>query len=210
MKISTEWLNEFIKTQGSTEDISNVLSMLGLEAESSNGLVKWLFLLCARLLYPSGYRFGAEEVKEFNRGYSYGTTRRKRNIHLEKFDIDEEADLSNKSVNSSYRRIARSFGLDFSNENKKLIHKLSEKVSKQQLSLISKNLDKLTKKFRMSKDTPLILAGIGQEVLKDFFKNKNTKLFQKFIKSKNISIKTEATYHAPALSIACLLNENID
>ena len=39
MKISTEWLNEFIKTQGSTEDISNVLSMLGLEAESSNGLV---------------------------------------------------------------------------------------------------------------------------------------------------------------------------
>ncbi len=127
-----------------------------------------------------------------------------------KFDIDEEADLSNKSVNSSYRRIARSFGLDFSNENKKLIHKLSEKVSKQQLSLISKNLDKLTKKFRMSKDTPLILAGIGQEVLKDFFKNKNTKLFQKFIKSKNISIKTEATYHAPALSIACLLNENID
>ena len=39
MKISTEWLNEFIETQGSTEDISNVLSMLGLEAESSNGLV---------------------------------------------------------------------------------------------------------------------------------------------------------------------------
>ena len=69
-----------------------------------------------------------------------------------KFDIDEEADLSNKSVNSSYRRIARSFGLDFSNENKKLLHKLSEKVAKQQLSLISKNLDKLTKKFRMSKD----------------------------------------------------------
>ena len=46
--------------------------------------------MCARLLYPSGYRFSAEEVKEYNRGYSYGMTRRKRNIHLEKFDIDEE------------------------------------------------------------------------------------------------------------------------
>ncbi len=126
------------------------------------------------------------------------------------FDIDEEADLSSKSINSSYRRIARSFGLDLSNQNKKIIHKLSKKITEQQLNLISENVDKLIKKFGMTQKTPLILAGIGQEILRDFFKNKNTKLFQKFIKSKNQSIKKEATYHAPALSIACLLDENIN
>ena len=59
-------------------------------SEYTNSLVKWLFLLCARMLYPSGYRFGDAEIKEYNRGYSYGLTRRKRNIHLEIFDIEED------------------------------------------------------------------------------------------------------------------------
>ena len=72
------------------KDEAKVIGFTMGNSESSSGLSKWLFLLCARLLYPSGYRFSAEEVKEYNRGYSYGMTRRKRNIHLEKFDIDEE------------------------------------------------------------------------------------------------------------------------
>ena len=59
-------------------------------SEYTNSLVKWLFLLCARMLYPSGYRFGDADIKEYNRGYSYGLTRRKRNIHLEIFDIEED------------------------------------------------------------------------------------------------------------------------
>ena len=59
-------------------------------SEYTNSLVKWLFLLSARMLYPSGYRFGDAEIKEYNRGYSYGLTRRKRNIHLEIFDIEED------------------------------------------------------------------------------------------------------------------------
>ena len=74
-------------------DVKDEAMVIGFtmgNSESSSGLSKWLFLLCARLLYPNGYRFSAEEVKEYNRGYSYGMTRRKRNIHLEKFDIDEE------------------------------------------------------------------------------------------------------------------------
>ena len=74
-------------------DVKDEAMVIGFtmgNSESSSGLSKWLFLLCARVLYPSGYRFSAEEVKEYNRGYSYGMTRRKRNIHLEKFNIDEE------------------------------------------------------------------------------------------------------------------------
>ena len=59
-------------------------------SEYTNSLVKWLFLLCARCLYPKGYRFSRVEIAEFNRGYSYGLTRRKRNIHLEHFDIRED------------------------------------------------------------------------------------------------------------------------
>ena len=72
-------------------DVKDEAMVIGFtmgNSESSSGLSKWLFLLCARLLYPDGYRFSAEEVKEYNKGYSYGMTRRKRNIHLEKFNID--------------------------------------------------------------------------------------------------------------------------
>ena len=74
-------------------DVKDEAMVIGFtmgNSESSSGLTKWLFLLCARWLYPSGYRFNAEETKEYNRGYSYGTTRRKRNIHLEKFDTNED------------------------------------------------------------------------------------------------------------------------
>ena len=86
-------------------DVKDEAMVIGFtmgNSESSNGFVKWLFLLCARWLYPSGYRFNEEETKEFNRGYSYGLTRRKRNIHLEKFDIHEDvADIRRRfGINS--------------------------------------------------------------------------------------------------------------
>ena len=74
-------------------DVKDEAMVIGFtmgNSESSSGLSKWLFLLCARLLYPDGYRFSAEEVKEYNKVYSYGMTRRKRNIHLEKFNINED------------------------------------------------------------------------------------------------------------------------
>ena len=74
-------------------DVKDEAMVIGFtmgNSESSSGLSKWLFLLCARLLYPDGYRFSAEEVKEYNKGYSYGMTRRKRNIHLEKFNVNED------------------------------------------------------------------------------------------------------------------------
>ncbi len=58
-------------------------------SEYTNSFIKWLFTLFARRLYPDGYRFSDADIKEYNRGYSYGITRRKRNIHMEKFDVEE-------------------------------------------------------------------------------------------------------------------------
>ena len=62
----------------------------------SNGFIKWLYILCARWLYPTGCRFSEDDVKEYNRGYSYGLTRRKRNIHLEDFDINDDLSVIRK------------------------------------------------------------------------------------------------------------------
>lgn len=61
---------------------------MGNSTETSS-LVKWLFEFCARYLYPDGYRFNDDDIVEFNRGYAYGYTRPKRNIHLEEFNVTE-------------------------------------------------------------------------------------------------------------------------
>ena len=47
-------------------------------------------------LYPTTCRFSQEDVNEYNRGYSYGLTRRKRNIHLEDFDINDDLSVIRK------------------------------------------------------------------------------------------------------------------
>ena len=62
----------------------------------NNGFIKWLYILCARWLYPTGCRFSEDDVKEYNRGYFYGSTRRKRNIHLEDFDINDDLSVIRK------------------------------------------------------------------------------------------------------------------
>ena len=55
-------------------------------SETTSSWVRWLFEFCARYLYPEGYQFNENDLLEFERGYAYGYTRPKRNIHLEKFD----------------------------------------------------------------------------------------------------------------------------
>ena len=44
---------------------------------------------CARWIYPTGYRFNSGDLAEYRRGYEYGYSRPKKNIHLEQFDITE-------------------------------------------------------------------------------------------------------------------------
>ena len=61
---------------------------MGNSTETSK-LVKWLFEFCARWIYPTGYRFNRGDLAEYRRGYAYGYSRPKKNIHLERFDITE-------------------------------------------------------------------------------------------------------------------------
>ena len=56
----------------------------------------------------------------------------------------------------------------------------------------------------------IILSGIGQEVLKDLFKDNNVQLLASYFKSKKLLNKKLATYHAPAACIAGLLAEVIE
>ncbi len=126
------------------------------------------------------------------------------------FDIDDETDFSDKNVIGSYKRIARSFGMDYQSNDKLFIKKLSEDIMDEQLKMIHKNTKKVMNKFKMKKDTLIILSGIGQEVLKELFKNKKIKPLEDFFKSKNFLNKKLATYHAPAACIAGLLAEIIE
>ena len=73
-------------------DIRDEAMVIGFTMGNSTGtssMVKWLFEFCARYLYPAGYKFNDADIVEFNRGYAYGYTRPKRNIHLERFDVTQ-------------------------------------------------------------------------------------------------------------------------
>ena len=73
-------------------EIRDEAMVIGFTMGNSTGttsLVKWLFEFCSRYLYPAGYKFDDADIVEFNRGYAYGYTRPKRNIHLEQFDVTQ-------------------------------------------------------------------------------------------------------------------------
>ena len=54
-------------------------------SETTNSWVRWLFEFCAKYLYPEGYRFDEQDLLEYERGFAYGYSRPKRNIHIENF-----------------------------------------------------------------------------------------------------------------------------
>ena len=100
--------------------------------------------------------------------------------------------------------------MDYHSKNKSFIEKLSENIMNEQLNTILKNTKKLLNNFNMKKNSLIILSGIGQDILKDSFKNDNVRLLSGYFKSKNLSNKKLATYHAPAACIAGLLAEVIE
>ena len=59
-------------------------------SETTSSWVRWLFEFCARYLYPESYRFNEHDLLEFERGFAYGYTRSRRNIHLAKFDVKQD------------------------------------------------------------------------------------------------------------------------
>ena len=68
------------------KDEAMVIGFTMGNSKSTSSWVRWLFEFCARYLYPEGYAFDDETLLEFERGYAYGYTRKRRNIHLAQFD----------------------------------------------------------------------------------------------------------------------------
>ena len=61
-------------------------------SETTSSWVRWLFEFCARYLYPESYRFNEYDLLEFEKGFAYGYTRSRRNIHLAKFDVKRDVE----------------------------------------------------------------------------------------------------------------------
>ena len=55
-------------------------------SETTSSWVRWLFEFCAKYIYPEGYCFDEDDLLEYEKGFAYGYTRPRRNIHLAKFD----------------------------------------------------------------------------------------------------------------------------
>ena len=72
------------------KDEAMVIGFTMGNSKSTSSWVRWLFEFCARYLYPEGYAFDDETLLEFERGYAYGYTRKKRNIHIAKFDSKKD------------------------------------------------------------------------------------------------------------------------
>jgi len=68
------------------KDEASVIGFTMGNSETTSSWVRWLFEFCARYLYPEGYRFSEADLLEYEKGFAYGYTRLKRNIHLTKFD----------------------------------------------------------------------------------------------------------------------------
>ena len=121
-------------------------------------------------------------------------------------DIDCTADSSSKSIRCSMTRIARNLGFDYKNSKKELILKFCDELYFSQLNEIKNNINFLRKKYKISWQCPIILCGIGQEILMNYLnkKLKNVIFLSEFLGFKQYK---KASYHAPALSIALLLFE---
>ena len=86
------------------------------------------------------------------------------------------------------------------------LKQICNEISSTQLNQIMSAVKKLEDRFSM-KNFTVILSGIGQEVLSDFFKKKKfkTKYLHSFLSKSDLNKK--ASFHVPALAIALLLKE---
>ncbi len=123
-----------------------------------------------------------------------------------KNDVDKTSDNRGKTKKESLIRISRNFGFDYKILFKKKIEKICNEISSIQLYSIYEAMNKLQKKFQIKKPT-IIVSGIGQDVLSDYLKKKGIKTIylHKFLRKSKLNKK--ASFHAPALSIALILQK---
>ena len=123
-----------------------------------------------------------------------------------KIDIDKTADGLNRSNFNSLRRISRNFGFDYNKNQRSLVKKICNKLSSIQICKIFTNLLQIQTKFS-AQDFPIIISGVGQEVVNKFLKKKRLKTikFEKFLKPSKLN--KEASSHAPATALALLIGD---
>ena len=88
-----------------------------------------------------------------------------------KIDLDNTADKSKKNIKQSLIRLSRSFGFDYKSKNLKKLKVLSQQISTIQLNQIFQITLELQKKFLL-KNQPVVISGIGQDVLYNYLKKK--------------------------------------
>ncbi len=120
------------------------------------------------------------------------------------YDIDKTADGRSKSLYSSLKRVSRSFGFDYKKENLGKLLEISNQLKEIQLTKIFATCLKNIQEYSLTNE-PIIVSGIGQNILSDFLSKKGiyTVKFQDFLKKSKLN--NQASFHAPALSIALLL-----
>ncbi len=123
-------------------------------------------------------------------------------------DLYPTCDFRSKSIKNSYKRLARNFGIDFKKKDFDFIHSLSKKLISIQLNKIFTEINKFKKINSVRAEFPLIICGIGKEVMKKYCKKQKIKVidFKKFLKGNNSKIN-EASYHAPATSCALMVSD---
>ena len=102
--------------------------------------------------------------------------------------------------------MARNFGLDYSKNNKSLISKLCKKLVSIQLNYVYFKINEIFSKNNFSNKTPIILCGIGKNIIKPNKKKFKVIDFEDLLyvnSKKNIY----ASYYAPATSCALLISE---
>ena len=88
-----------------------------------------------------------------------------------KIDLDDTADKSRKNMTQSLIRLSRSFGFDYKSKNLKKLKIISQQISSIQLNQIFQITLELQKKFLLKKQ-PVVISGIGQDVLYNYLKKK--------------------------------------
>ena len=123
-----------------------------------------------------------------------------------KNDVDKTSDNRGKSKKESLIRISRNFGFDYKIQLKKEVENICNQISLIQLNTIYEAMNKLKRKFQIKKPI-IIVSGIGQDVLSDYLKKKRIKTIylHEFLKKSRLNKK--ASFHAPALSVALILQK---
>ncbi len=123
------------------------------------------------------------------------------------FDIDDEADHQGKSLTKSLIRISRSFAIDYSHKNQKLLFDLSKILIKKQIKMIDDNIEILKEKKSYKKNLPILFSGIGRSILIKMCRQKKKLEVKSLINANSKKFEEISIQHMPAYCVAQLVSD---